>query len=224
MFFMAPSLPDGPLGILGGTFDPVHQAHLRLAAEAQARLGLVGVWWLPAGQPRHRPPPAVSALQRLAMVRLAVAGHPTFRVDDTEVQSPSASYTVPTLERLRSELGRERPLVLLLGADAFLGLESWHRWHELLDLAHIAVASRPGFALTTEAMGKELAAVFRQGQTSQVGDLARSPAGRILTYTLSAGSVSSTEVRARLRAGQAVDELLPPAVLEYIQQHHLYLN
>lgn len=221
---MAPSLPDGPLGILGGTFDPVHQAHLRLAAEAQARLGLVGVLWLPAGQPRHRSPPVVSPMQRLAMVRLAVAGHPTFWVDDSEAQSPSASYTVPTLERLRRELGQERPLVLLLGADAFLGLPSWHRWHELLDLAHIAVASRPGFTLTTDAMGSDLAVVFRQRQTFCAGDLARSPAGHILTYILSAGSVSSTEVRARLRAGQAVDELLTPEVLEYIQQHHLYLN
>ena len=133
---------DAPLGIFGGTFDPVHFGHLRLAGEAIAQLGLSGVRWIPAGQPRHREPPRVAAVDRLQMVRLALAGDPRFSVDAAEVESGEASYTVPTLERLRAEFGPRRSLVLL-GADAYAGLPTWHRWRELFSLAHIAVTLRP---------------------------------------------------------------------------------
>lgn len=224
MSFTDPRVIDGPLGILGGTFDPVHTAHLRLAEEAMAQLRLGSVLWVPAGQPRHRAPPSASAEHRLAMVRLATAGRPEYPVDATEVWSTAPSYTVPTLERLRLSQGERRPLVLLMGADAFLGLAAWHRWRELFGLAHVAVVSRPSFALAAEAMGDALAGEFRNRGSTRVEALASNPAGAIVTFAMEAGTVSSTEVRARLRENGPVEELLPAAVLDYIRRHRLYLS
>jgi nicotinate-nucleotide adenylyltransferase len=211
------------LGILGGTFDPVHNAHLRLAGEAVRQLGLGGVLWIPAGSPRHRAAPTAGAEHRLAMVRLATAGHPEYLIDDGEVFSSEPSYTVPTLERLRRICGEDRPLVLLMGADAFLGLASWHRWRELFRLAHLGVVSRPTFELATEQMDPELADEFSRRRKSQTAVLATTPAGAIVPFAMEAGTVSSTEVRARLRQGAPVDELLPASVLDYIRRHRLYL-
>jgi len=213
---------EKPLGILGGTFDPVHAAHMRLAEEAVRQLRLGGVLWIPAGQPRHRAQPQADAGHRLAMVRAAIAGHPDYRLDDAEVRSGQASYTVPTLERLRAKYGDDRPLVLLMGADAFRGLASWHRWRELFRLAHLGVASRPTFDLDVDAMAPELADEFRRRRRSQSTALATAPAGTIVTFPLSAGTVSSTEVRAKLGAGAEVQELLPAPVLDYIRRHKLY--
>ena len=127
------------LGLLGGTFDPIHFGHLRLAEEAREQLGLERVRLIPAGQPPHRGAPGGSADERLAMTQLAAAGNTGFEVDDSEVRLAQPSYTVLSLERLRAELGPQRPLVLILGADAFAGLQRWHRWQELFALAHIAV-------------------------------------------------------------------------------------
>jgi nicotinate-nucleotide adenylyltransferase len=211
-----------PLGILGGTFDPIHTAHLRLAEEAMRQLRLGGMLWIPAGQPRHREAPLAAPEHRLAMVRAAIAGHPGYRVDDTEIRADAPSYTVPTLERLRRELGDEQPLVLLMGADAFLGLPAWHRWRELFRLTHIGVASRPTFDLAAEAMPAELADEFHRRFRSQSTALATTPAGTVFTFPLSAGTVSSTEVRTKLQQGAAVDELLPAPVLDYIHRHKLY--
>lgn len=210
-----------PLGILGGTFDPVHVAHLRLAQEARARLGLSGVLWLPAGRPPHRPPPRASAEHRLAMLRLALGDRADNRIDEAELRAVVPSYTVPTLERLRREQGEERPLVLLLGADAFLNLPGWYRWRNLFSLAHLAVATRPGFSLDPAAMPKELSDEFRP-RAAEPAALADAPAGRIVTFPLSAGTASSTEVRERLARGDAVGALLAPAVVDYIAAHSLY--
>lgn len=215
---------ERPLGILGGTFDPIHTAHLRLAEEAMRQLRLGGILWIPAGQPKHRTAPLAAPEHRLAMVKLATADHPEYRIDDTEIRSDAPSYTVPTLERLRRELGEQPPLVLLMGADAFLGLASWHRWRDLFRLVHIGVASRPTFPLAAEAMPAELADEFRRRHRNQFTALATTPAGAIFSFPLSAGTVSSTEVRSKLRAGAVVDGLLPAPVLDYIRQHRLYLS
>src|SRR5690606_14643807 len=141
---MSASSDAAPLGLLGGTFDPVHFGHLRLAEEARETLRLAEVALIPAGTPPHRDDPGAPAEHRLAMVELAVTGNPALRGGDVEVRSTGRSYTVLTLERLRARAGPARPLVLILGADAFAGLSAWHRSDELLGLAHVAVASRPG--------------------------------------------------------------------------------
>jgi len=211
-----------PIGILGGTFDPVHLAHLALARAALDRFGLAAVRWIPAGQPPHRAAPRASAADRLAMVRAAIAGEPRFILDASEAESTAPSYTVETLRRLRGEFGPAQPLVLLLGADALRGLPTWHRWEQIFSLAHLAVATRPGYALDDlpAALAAELAARRPAG-----ADFRCAPAGGIGIFPLSAGTVSATEVRTLIAAG-APDEqlaaLLPTAVLDYIHAHRLY--
>src|SRR5262245_12412890 len=133
-----------PLGLFGGTFDPIHYGHLRTAFELWQALGLAEVRFMPTGSPPHREQTHASAGHRLAMVKAAVAGQPAFTVDDREVRRSGVSYSVDTLAELRAE-HPDRSLCLLLGMDAFLGLPNWHRWRELLDLAHIVVAHRPGW-------------------------------------------------------------------------------
>ncbi|MDP2795557.1 MAG: nicotinate-nucleotide adenylyltransferase [Sulfurisoma sp.] len=211
-------MPEAPLGVLGGTFDPVHSAHLALAQTARAQLALEKILWIPAGQPRHRDAPLAPGADRLAMVELAIAGHPAFELDATEVRSDTPSYTVPTLARLRQSLGATKPLVLLLGADAFLGLPLWHRWRELFGLAHLAVATRPGFALDPAAMAPELADEFRHRQNGAI----TAPAGALRAFTLVAGTVSATATRSMIKAGQDPGGWLPPGILDYIRNHHLY--
>lgn len=213
---------DAPLGILGGTFDPVHYGHLRLAEEARRDLGLAEVRWIPAGQPAHRTSPQASAMQRLAMVRLAILGNPGFTLDDSEALGEAPSYSVPTLERLRAQLGSRRPLVLLMGTDAFLGLSSWHRWRELFGLAHLAVATRPNYALTGDIMEPSLANEFHQRRISSAAEIGASPAGRIIPFGITALDISATTLRVEIRAGRGVRYLLPDPVLDYIGAHKLY--
>jgi len=214
----------GPLGILGGTFDPIHFGHLRMAEEARQSLGLEAVRLIPAGQPPHREQPGTPAARRLEMVELAAANVPMLEVDPAEVLAPQASYTILTLERLRAELGPNRPLVLLLGVDAFLGLTSWHRWRELFAHAHFAVATRPGYSLHEQRMGDALAAEFHQRFTPRAQVLSTCPAGLITAFSMTPLAISATAIRASLAHGGSPRFLLPDVVLDYIQDHHLYLT
>jgi nicotinate-nucleotide adenylyltransferase len=216
--------PGKPLGIFGGTFDPLHYGHLRLAEEAADALSLARVRWIPAGQPVLRGAPQASAAQRLEMVRLAIAGNPRFEVDAAEVDAERASYTVATLERLRaaSVCGAQRPLVLLLGADAFANLLDWHRWPALFDLAHLAVAHRPGFALDPAELPPQLAECYRQRLCQDPAALCAAPAGRIAIFAMTPLDISATKIRALLSKHCSARYLLPDAVLAYIHDHHLY--
>ncbi|MEY2632307.1 MAG: hypothetical protein RIR00_961 [Pseudomonadota bacterium] len=213
---------SGPLGLFGGTFDPIHHGHLRLAEEALGRLGLAGIRWIPAGQPPHRAAPGVTGQDRLEMVRLAIAGHPQFSLDPAEVDAAAPSYTHTTLTRLRHELGPVQPLVLLLGADAFAGLASWHRWQEMLDLAHLAVAHRPGYPIAAAALPAALAAEYHARHGEGPAALAGAPAGRILSFPMTQLAISATQIRQLLAERASPRYLLPEAVLHYIQNHHLY--
>ncbi|WP_374277349.1 nicotinate-nucleotide adenylyltransferase [Azonexus sp.] len=213
-----------PLGLFGGTFDPVHYGHLRLAEESIAHLGLGGVRWIPAGQPPHRGVPQVTAAQRLAMVRRAVDGNPRFSVDPAEVEAAVPSYTVLTLERLRRELGPDRPLVLLVGADAFAGLATWHRWCDLFALAHVAVSHRPGFPVEPASLPAELAGEFAARRLADAAGLRLAPAGGIVTFAMTQLAISATQIRKLLANGLSARYLLPDDVLDYIQTHSLYRN
>lgn len=210
------------IGLFGGTFNPVHFGHLRLAEEAREQLRLKEVLWIPAGNPKHRTMPEVSAEQRLEMVRLALANHPDFKLDSAEVLSDQPSYTVPTLERLRTTLGESQPLVLLLGADAFVELSSWHRWHELLELTHIGLSHRPGFALTADHLPQALAVEYRARLEHDPAVLAKSPAGRIVPFAMTQLAISATQIRELLAKGGSSRYLLPDAIIDYIDHHHLY--
>lgn len=213
-----------PLGIFGGTFDPVHFGHLRLAEEAADALGLARVRWIPAGQPAQNKSPKVGALQRLEMVRLAIGGNPRFEVDAAEVEAAQTSYTVPTLERLRQAdvFGTQRSLVLLVGADAFSGMASWHRWEKLIDLAHIAVAYRPGYPVDTASLPPVLGSLFRDRFCTDSLMLAESPAGRIATFAMTQLDISATRIRTLLSKGHSTRYLLPDVLVDYIQAHHFY--
>lgn len=211
-----------PVALLGGTFDPVHYGHLRFADEVRRALGLPEVRLLPAGDPPHRVRPATSGAHRRAMLDLAVAEFPGFDVDDRELHRAGKSYTVLTLQELRAE-APDRPILLLLGADAFRGLPTWHRWLEVFELASIVVVARPGTALTTNLDGR-LAAQLAKRLVTDAALLLRTPAGLIYEARVSPQPVSATTIRARVASGNlpAIAALLPPAVLAYIAQHHLY--
>lgn len=208
-------------GILGGTFDPVHLGHVALAHAALARLPLSEVLWLPSGSPGHRAAPVASARDRLAMLRLATAGNPRFRIDAAELDSVEPTYTVHSLTRLRAQLGSAQPLALLLGSDSFLSLPTWLRWRELFDLAHIAVASRPGHVPSDGGPSPELSAEIAR-RTARPEQLAASAAGRIARFDMPPVDISASAVRLALAAARDTSHLLPAAVLAYIQSQHLY--
>ena len=210
-------------GILGGTFDPVHLGHVALAQAALSELPLGEVLWIPSGIPGHRAPPVAGAPDRLAMLKLATEGNPRFRIDTAELESREPTYTVHTLTRLRAQLGNEQPLALLLGSDSFLSLPTWLRWRELFDLAHIAVASRPGHVASDGGPAPELSAEIAR-RSARGEQLAASAAGRIARFDMPPMDVSASAIRAALAAGQDTRHLLPAAVLAYIQSQHVYLK
>lgn len=221
---MPEATPTHPIGVFGGTFDPVHFGHLRLAEEASCALGLVKVRWIPAGRPVLRQPPEASAWHRLAMVRAAIAGNPRFELDAGEIESDQPSYTVPTLERLRSsdDCGPQRPLVLLTGADAFAGLTGWHRWQSLFDLAHIAVAFRPGYELQAESLPPPLAEEFRRRRCDDPEALREAPGGRVVPFAMTPLGISATRIREALTEGSSPRYLTPDVVLDHIRLNSLY--
>lgn len=214
----------GALGIYGGTFDPPHIAHLRLAIEAGETLALSEVVFVPAGQPPLRAAPQASPVQRLAMVERAIATTAGLQLDAAEALSNGPSYTIATLERLRAQHGPQRPLVLLLGADAFARLEGWQRWRELFVLTHIGVATRPGHGLAAGKPGADDTALQREFLARQglAADLAHAPAGHIVSFDITPLEISATAIRARLAAGRSVRHLVPDAVLDYIDSNTLY--
>ncbi len=220
-FLASPKLSE-PLGIFGGTFDPVHFGHLRLAEEAIQHLGLAGVRWIPAGQPPHRATPQVTSAHRLAMVLRSTADNPRFSVDAAEVEAARASYTIDTLTRLRAFFGPAQPIVLLVGADAFAGLPSWHRWEEILTLAHIGVSHRPGFPIDAAQLPSVLAELYAARRSLTPDALRHSPAGRIVTFAMTQLDISATQIRKCLNNQTSARYLLPDSVLDYIHTHQLY--
>jgi len=214
----------GPVGVFGGTFDPVHYGHLRLAEELAETAKLGEVRFLPSGNPPHRSAPGASAADRVEMARLATAGNPRFSVDDRETKRAGPGYTFDTLTELRTELGSSRPIALLLGADAFLDLATWHRWHALFDLAHMIVAYRPGFPIDTwqarmpEPLAHEYAARYMQQPLA----VHLAPAGGIAAVSMTGLDISATFVRTALKARASARYLLPDSVLDYIGSRDLY--
>jgi nicotinate-nucleotide adenylyltransferase len=213
-------MSSSAVGVLGGTFDPIHYGHLRFVDDARTALALSEVRLIPAGRPPHRAQPVASAADRLAMARLGAAEFSSIAVDDRESRRAGPSYTVLTLIDLRAELGCT-PIVLLLGADAFASLPSWHRWRELFGLAHLAVAARPG-ANEPDPLPPELAAEWTARFTRDDAQWRDAPAGRVFRVPIRPQAIAATDLRARLTRGERPVDLLPPAVLAYIEQHRLY--
>lgn len=213
---------QGAIGILGGTFDPIHFGHLRLAQEVAETLGLSAVRFIPGGTPPHRAAPQTPVAHRVAMVRLAIEGNPLFVLDERETRRAGKSYTFDTLSELRTELGASCPLILMMGADAFLGFESWHRWQEIFGLAHIAVAHRPGSVLGE--MPAALHHEFAQRRSGDYQAVHRAAAGAIVEVPITALDISATRIRLLVSARCSARYLLPSVVLKHINDNNLFLK
>jgi nicotinate-nucleotide adenylyltransferase len=208
----------GMIGILGGTFDPVHFGHLRPALEIQQQLGMQEVRLVPCRIPPHRPQPQASAAQRVAMLRAAISRHPGLRIDTRELERDGPSWTLDTLVSLRREPGA-RGICLLLGMDAFGGLSTWHRWRELLDYCHMVVMTRPGSELPQQG---ELADFISRHRVPDAAALEQHAAGLLLFHPVTQLEISATSIREQLAAGQDPGYLLPDAVLDIIDKEGLY--
>lgn len=213
-----------PIGILGGTFDPIHHGHLRLAQEALEQCNLASVRFIPSGTPPHRAGPQANAQQRLDMVRLALQDNAAFVLDEREIYRAGPCYTVDTLVELRAELGMQQPLCLLMGGDAFLSLHTWHEWKSLFELAHIVAVQRPGLPLGNAITTSD--SVLRQQYTARLAPAPRvlhdSPSGAILVVDMPALEISATDIRKRCAEKKDIHYLLPDTVANYIQSHSLY--
>jgi nicotinate-nucleotide adenylyltransferase len=198
-----------PLAILGGTFDPVHLGHLRAAWEAAEALD-AEVRLVPAHVPPHRPAPTANPQQRVAILRASLAGQERVSLDMRELDREGPSYTVDTLASLRDEIGPQRPLALLLGADAFTLLPTWHRWRELFGLAHVGVLTRPGHV---PPLPGELAEAIARRETKDAQALRASSAGRVLRIAITPLEISATKIRTLLREDREPRWLVPDAVL-----------
>jgi len=181
------------IGILGGTFDPVHNAHLAIASAALRELGLQQIRWMPTGAPPYRPAPVAAAAHRLAMLKLATAGEPRYAVDERELQPDMSGFTHDTVRALREE-SPNAEFTLLMGADQYAKRETWHRWPDLEKLCEIAVFARPGWNINS----------------------------KVKTISMTPLPISANDIRARLARGEDVSTILPPLVLGYLREHGLY--
>ena len=209
---------QAPVGILGGTFDPIHFGHLRMAQELYEALALAQVRFIPAATPPHRTQPRTDSAHRSEMVRCAIAGNSAFGLDLRELERAGPSFSFDTLSELRAELGESVPLCLMIGSDAFLGLDTWHRWRELTTLAHIVVAHRPGATPHESSMTP---ALLEEWQANPA-ELHALPCGKMLLHPITALDISASAIRNALMSGHSPRYLLPDAVLDYIDTHHLY--
>ena len=208
----------GPLGIFGGTFDPIHYGHLRTAFEMLESLRFDQVSFMPCGDPPHRGSPHAKSSLRLAMVEAATRGQAGFRVDNREMLRDGPSYSVDTLSALRAEFPH-RSIALIIGMDAFLNLPKWHKWQEILLLAHIVVAHRPGWrAPDLGPLGDMLASCG----THRIDDLHETPSGHIFVHDVTQLEISSTEIRALVAAGRDPRFLMPEEVWDVIKQSGCY--
>ncbi len=207
-----------PIGVFGGTFDPVHYGHLRTAFEMLQALDFAEVRFIPCGDPPHRGTTFANAEQRLAMVSAAVAGQPGFVVDDRELRRDGPSYSVDTLNSLRGEFP-EHPLGLILGMDAFLNLTGWHRWDEILDFAHIIVAHRPGWrAPDYGALGE----LLEERGTHKVEALHEAKAGLVHIHAVTQLEIASTDIRQLIAIGRDPRFLTPDAVIDVLRENRCY--
>jgi len=208
------------IGILGGTFDPVHFGHLRPALDIQQALGLEEVRLVPCNNPPHRPQPVASREQRVAMLKAAASQHPVFRVDTREFDREGPSYTLDTLKSFREEMG-EVGLCLLMGMDAFINLPSWHRWRELIDFCHMVVMTRPGVVVPGQG---ELADFTSQHRVPDAALLETRASGMLWFQPVTLLDISATQIRALLGKQQDAGFLLPQGVLDIIHHENLYVT
>lgn len=215
------------VAIFGGTFDPVHRGHIETARELKQVLELDEVYMLPCHLPAHRNTPGASAGQRLAMLELAIRGT-ELQIDDRELKRERISYSVETLEAIRQQRGQQVALIWVMGSDAFCHFNHWHRWQDLLALAHILVVQRPGQVLPESGA---VARLLARHQTDSVAQLKQQRSGLIAVQSFTAYDIAATHIRAAIgESAENTNNVTPalndldPAVQDYIEQHGLYLQ
>jgi nicotinate-nucleotide adenylyltransferase len=207
-----------PLLILGGTFDPVHFGHLRAAKEVREQLGVKSVSLMPAGNPPHRQNSVSDPQHRLAMLQIGTKGMIGVHIDQRELNRDGPSYMVDTLVEIRGE-ARERPVILIIGQDSANTLDSWHRWQDILPLAHLVIMTRPAKPVTYST---DLELTLTRHLAEEPACLWSAPAGRVLNVQITEQDISSSQIRAMIRKGESPGPLLPGGVLSYIEMHGLY--
>jgi len=206
------------VGIFGGTFDPIHIAHLRMALEIKQQLHLDEMRLLPCYLPPHRPAPGATAEERVAMLKIALQDCAELVIDERELQRDKPSYTYDTLCELRAEVGEQVSLCLCMGMDSFVTLDTWHNWDQLLQLAHIVVVARPGWFLPESGAVADLLNVYRNDSDA----IAQQAAGAIVVLEQRLLAISATDIRTQIRAGNSPQFLVPDGVWSYIRNHQLY--
>lgn len=206
------------IAVMGGSFDPVHIGHLRVAIEARDLLQVDQLRLIPCGQPPHRDKSIATAAQRLHMLTLAVADEQALMVDDREISKNRLSYTVDTLTDLRAESGQQ-PICLIIGADAYQQLNSWHQWKRLFDLAHLIVVQRPGYTITTST---EVAEYTAQRCRESPQQLTKQSAGSVHFLQIPPLEISSTRIRALVAEGKSIRYLVPDSVNQWMQEQGIY--
>ena len=212
------------IGILGGTFNPIHYGHLRMAQELADDLHMDAIRFIPAANPPHKNAVTISAEHRAAMVGLAIANNPQFMLDERELHRTGTSYSIDTLLSLRAELGDDTSLTLFMGSDAFTQFNTWHRWQEILQHCHIALVQRP-HANKNQAgnpLPKILEDFLHAHYTENGEDLHNSPASYITMRQVTALDISSTAIREAFKQHVSTRYLMPDSVIDYIKSHQLY--
>jgi nicotinate-nucleotide adenylyltransferase len=213
-------------GVFGGTFDPIHYGHLRVAEEIAEMLSLQEMRFLPAGRPRLREAPVAPSRDREAMVRIAIGSNPGFILDEREARSPGVSYSVETLRELKWELGGDSVLCFIVGADAFTRLAQWHKWREIFGLCHLIIVRRPGHAanMNRDNLSPELRETCADRWVASPDDLKTVRSGLIFLAPTTLLDISATAIRTRISSGKSVRYLLPDATRDYIAANYLYLD
>ena len=206
------------IGLLGGTFNPIHNGHLRLAQELADALNFSEVRFIPSANPPHKTAPKISAQHRAAMVQLAITDNPLFKLDTRELDRAGASYTIDTLISLQEELGGSAALCLIMGSDAFAKLNTWHRWQVLIDYCHIILVQRPASA-TQPKLVEELTVLLHNHYTENISDLTTENTGYIHMQKITALDITSTNIREQLKAGHSPRYLMPDNVIAYIKDN-----
>lgn len=212
------------IGIYGGTFDPIHYGHLRVAEEVVEAMDLSKLCFIPSGSPRLRQAPVAAKHHRVAMLRAAIQDNAKFNLDEREIHRPGASRSVITLRELRNELKENFVLCFLMGRDVFLNFSKWHGWRDLFKLCHIVIVDRPGYisAMNHNGLPQELRQEYISRQTSHVSELKNTTSGLVLTVPTTMLDISATVIRTNIASKKSIRYLLPDTVLEYIKKNHLY--
>tara|TARA_B110000046_G_C13021191_1_gene411313 strand:+ start:1263 stop:1895 length:633 start_codon:yes stop_codon:yes gene_type:complete len=207
------------IALFGGTFNPVHFGHLRIATELAELLQVDSIRMMPCAFPPHRSEPEVSGEQRLQMLQLAIGEETILHADGIELQRPAPSYSVDTVRLIREQIDGQTPLFLCIGMDALNGLDSWHDWQRIKDYCHIVVSSRPGFTIPHRG---HLADWINLHRCDDLTTLRQSAQGNIYFCELTMLAISSTGIRNKVSNDDNISYLTPKSVVNYIQQHHLY--